>query len=107
MDSFPESEPSMTVVAIYPPPISVCKYIKHMRQLKIATTVTDRSGGIQEYLNQINKYPLLSIEDEVECARRIQKNDDEAYQRLVCANLRFVVSVAKQYQNKGLTLCIN
>ena len=75
-----------------------------MRQLKIATTVTDRSGGIQEYLNQINKYPLLSIEDEVECARRIQKNDDEAYQRLVCANLRFVVSVAKQYQNKGLTL---
>ena len=75
-----------------------------MRQLKIATTVTDRSGGIQEYLNQINKYPLLSIEEEVECARRIQKNDDEAYQRLVCANLRFVVSVAKQYQNKGLTL---
>lgn len=75
-----------------------------MRQLKIATTVTDRSGGIQEYLNQINKYPLLSIDEEVECARLIAKNDVQAYERLVCANLRFVVSVAKQYQNKGLTL---
>ena len=75
-----------------------------MRQLKIATTVTDRSGGIQEYLNQINKYPLLTIDEEVECARLIAKNDLRAYERLVCANLRFVVSVAKQYQNQGLSL---
>lgn len=76
-----------------------------MRQLKITPTITDRSGeALERYLQEIGREPLVSAEEEVVLARRIRRGDEEALRRLVCANLRFVVSVAKQYQGQGLGL---
>ena len=76
-----------------------------MRQLKITNSITSRgSQSLEDYLNDISKQPLLTAEEEVKLAQRIHNDDREALERLVCDNLRFVVSVAKQYQNQGLTL---
>ena len=76
-----------------------------MRQLEITNSITSRgSQSLEDYLNDISKQPLLTTEEEVKLAQRIHNDDREALERLVCANLRFVVSVAKQYQNQGLTL---
>jgi len=76
-----------------------------MRQLKITKSITNReSASLDKYLQEIGKYELISIEEEVELAQRIRKGDQEAIEKLTQANLRFVVSVAKQYQNQGLTL---
>lgn len=76
-----------------------------MRQLKITNSITSRgSQSLEDYLNDISKQPLLTAEEEVKLAQRIRNDDRKALERLVCANLRFVVSVAKQYQNQGLTL---
>lgn len=76
-----------------------------MRQLKIANKITNReSASLEKYLSEIGKMPLIGPEEEVELARRIKNGDDEALTKLTNANLRFVVSVAKQYQYQGLTL---
>ena len=76
-----------------------------MRQLKITKSITNReSASLDKYLQEIGKYELISIEEEVELAQRIRKGDQVAIEKLTQANLRFVVSVAKQYQNQGLTL---
>lgn len=76
-----------------------------MRQLKIQKQITNReSQSLDKYLQEIGKIPLLSMEEEAELARRIRQGDEEALEKLVKANLRFVVSVAKQYQNQGLPL---
>ena len=76
-----------------------------MRQLKINASITRRDGEIlDKYLQDIGREPMLSPDEEVELARRIRKGDRNALDRLVRANLRFVVSVAKQYQNQGLAL---
>lgn len=76
-----------------------------MRQLKITKTITNReSEALERYLQEISKERLVSIEEEVELAQRIRKGDQKALERLTRANLRFVVSVAKQYQNQGLSL---
>ncbi|MBQ4392790.1 MAG: RNA polymerase sigma factor RpoD/SigA [Prevotella sp.] len=76
-----------------------------MRQLKITKSITNReSESLEKYLQEIGKEELISIEEEVELAARIRKGDRCALERLTRANLRFVVSVAKQYQNQGLSL---
>lgn len=76
-----------------------------MRQLKISKQVTNRDTlSIDKYLYEIGKYELISIEEEIDLAKKIKSNDRAALDKLVKANLRFVVSVAKQYQNQGLTL---
>ncbi|MCS7035706.1 MAG: RNA polymerase sigma factor RpoD/SigA [Saprospiraceae bacterium] len=76
-----------------------------MRQLKIAHKITAReSQALERYLMEIGKIPLLTPEREVELTRRIREGDVEALHELTQANLRFVVSVAKQYQNQGLSL---
>lgn len=76
-----------------------------MRQLKITKSITNReSASLDKYLQEIGHEPLISVEEEVELAQRIRQGDKEALERLTRANLRFVVSVAKQYQNQGLTL---
>ncbi len=76
-----------------------------MRQLKITKSITNReSASLDKYLQEIGKYDLISVDEEVELARRIKKGDKEAIDKLIRANLRFVVSVAKQYQNQGLSL---
>ncbi len=76
-----------------------------MRQLKISKQVTNRdTPSLDKYLHEIGKVEMISAEEEVELARRIKKGDDQALNRLIRANLRFVVSVSKQYQNQGLTL---
>jgi len=76
-----------------------------MRQLKITKSITNReSASIDKYLQDIGKEPLITVEEEVELAQRIKKGDKRALEKLVKANLRFVVSVAKQYQNQGLSL---
>ncbi len=76
-----------------------------MRQLKITKQVTNRDTlSLDKYLHEIGKVELLSAETEVELAKRIKKGDSEALDTLVKANLRFVVSVSKQYQNQGLSL---
>jgi RNA polymerase primary sigma factor len=76
-----------------------------MKQLKITTKITSRdSYSIDKYLNEISKLPMVSEEEEVALAIKIRKGDQMAANRLVQANLRFVVSVAKQYQNQGLSL---
>ena len=76
-----------------------------MRQLKITNKITSReSMALEKYLNDIGKIPLVSIDEEADLARRIRMGDEVALEKLTEANLRFVVSVAKQYQNQGLTL---
>jgi len=76
-----------------------------MRQLKITKSITNReSQSLEKYLQEIGKVDLITPEEEVQLAIRIKVNDQKALERLVNANLRFVVSVAKQYQNQGLTL---
>lgn len=76
-----------------------------MRQLKITKQVTNRDTlSLDKYLHEIGKVELLSAEKEVELAKRIKKGDREALESLIKANLRFVVSVSKQYQNQGLSL---
>ena len=76
-----------------------------MRQLKITQSITNRaSAALDKYLVEIGREDLITTDEEVELAQRIHKGDERALERLVCANLRFVVSVAKQYQNQGLSL---
>jgi len=76
-----------------------------MRQLKITKSITNRdSESLEKYLNEVAKEEMISIEEEVQLAQRIRQGDQRALERLVKANLRFVVSVAKQYQNQGLSL---
>jgi RNA polymerase primary sigma factor len=76
-----------------------------MRQLKITKSITNReSASLDKYLSEIGREELITIEEEVELAQRIRKGDRAALEKLTRANLRFVVSVAKQYQNQGLTL---
>ena len=76
-----------------------------MRQLKITKSITSRdSQSLDKYLQEIGREQLLTVEEEVELSQRIRKGDRQALDTLVKSNLRFVVSVAKQYQNQGLTL---
>ncbi len=76
-----------------------------MRQLKISKSITNReSESLEKYLQEIGKVDLITPEEEVQLAIRIKQGDQQALDRLTKANLRFVVSVAKQYQNQGLTL---
>jgi RNA polymerase primary sigma factor len=76
-----------------------------MRQLKITRSITNReSASLDKYLQEIGREDLISVEEEVELAQAIRKGDRRALERLTRANLRFVVSVAKQYQNQGLSL---
>ena len=76
-----------------------------MRQLKITKSITNReSASLDKYLQEIGREELVSPEEEVELAQRIRKGDQRALEKLTRANLRFVVSVAKQYQNQGLSL---
>lgn len=76
-----------------------------MRQLKITKQVTNReTASLDKYLQEIGKEDLISADEEVELAKRIRNGDRRALERLTKANLRFVVSVSKQYQNQGLTL---
>lgn len=76
-----------------------------MRQLKITKQITKReSQSLEQHLQEIGKIPLLTSEEEISLAKRIKKGDKEALDKLVNANLKFVISVAKQYQNQGLSL---
>lgn len=76
-----------------------------MRQLKITVAITSRKGeALERYLQEISHEDMVNIEEEAELARRIHNGDQEALEKLVRANLRFVVSVAKQYQGQGLAL---
>jgi RNA polymerase primary sigma factor len=75
-----------------------------MRHLKISNQITNRSeASINRYFQEINRYQLITVEEEVELTLRIKNGDNVALEKLVVANLRFVVSVAKQYQNQGLS----
>lgn len=76
-----------------------------MRQLKITAKITNRESlSLEKYLNDIAKIPMVSPDEEIDLAIRIKKGDEEALNKLTRGNLRFVVSVAKQYQNQGLSL---
>lgn len=76
-----------------------------MRQLKITKSITNReSASLDKYLQEIGRLQMISIDEEVELAQASRKGDAMALHRFVNANLRFVVSVAKQYQNQGLSL---
>ena len=76
-----------------------------MRQLKITKSITNReSASLDKYLQEIGREELISVEEEVELAQKIRMGDERALEKLTRANLRFVVSVAKQYQNQGLSL---
>src|SRR5947207_14088091 len=76
-----------------------------MRQLKITKSITNReSQSLEKYLQEIGREPMINAEEEVKLAIRIRQGDQAALDKLTKANLRFVVSVAKQYQNKGLSL---
>lgn len=78
---------------------------KPMRQLKITKQITNReSQSIDKYLQEIGRMDMLTADEEVELAREIKKGNEEALRKLVRSNLRFVVSVAKQYQNQGMAL---
>lgn len=75
-----------------------------MRQLKITKQITQRNGdSLSRYFQEINNYPMISAEEEVELSVLIRNGDPNALKKLVLANLRFVISVAKQYQNRGLS----
>lgn len=75
-----------------------------MRQLKIMPSVTARTQTVDDYLRDLGKLEMITPEEETELAVGIQASDDAAFKRMVEANLRFVVSVAKKYQNRGLYL---
>lgn len=75
-----------------------------MRQLKIQQSVTDRSGTLDRYMREVNSLPMISPDEETDLAYRILSGDDMAFQKLVEANLRFVISVAKQYQGNSMEL---
>ena len=76
-----------------------------MRQLKITNKITNRESlALDKYLNDIGKIPMLNADDEAELAKKIKEGDEDALEKLTSSNLRFVVSVAKQYQNQGLSL---
>ncbi|MBO4646045.1 MAG: sigma-70 family RNA polymerase sigma factor [Bacteroidales bacterium] len=76
-----------------------------MRQIKISNSITNRdSASLERYLSDIAREPLITADEEVELARRIRSGDREAMERLVTTNLRFVVSIAKKYQNQGIGL---
>lgn len=76
-----------------------------MRQLTIGQSITNReAGSVDRYLQEIKRVALISVEEEISLAKKIHEGDESALERLVKANLRFVVSVAKQYQNRGLSL---
>jgi RNA polymerase primary sigma factor len=76
-----------------------------MRQLKISKSITNReSASLDKYLQEISREPMITVEEEVQLAQRIRQGDHRALEKLTRANLRFVVSVAKQYQNQGLSL---
>src|SRR5574344_1185840 len=76
-----------------------------MRQLKINKSITNRSSAaLDKYLVEIGREELITTDEEVELAQRIHRGDQQALEKLTRANLRFVVSVAKQYQNQGLSL---
>ena len=76
-----------------------------MRQLKITKSITNRdTASLDKYLQEIAKVDLISAEEEVKLAVKIREGDEDALHKLTNANLRFVVSVAKQYQNQGLSL---
>ena len=76
-----------------------------MRQLKITKSITNReSASLDKYLQEIGREELITVDREVELAGRIRNGDRAALEELVRSNLRFVVSVAKQYQNQGLSL---
>ena len=76
-----------------------------MRQLKITKSITNRdSASLDKYLTEISRLPLITIEEETILAQKIREGDEAALEKLTTANLRFVVSVAKQYQNQGLSL---
>ena len=95
MPSLPRHAQSLQTLKPYSP----------MRQLKINKSITNReSQSLDKYLQEIGKEELVSVEEEVELAQRIKKGDRKALEKLTKANLRFVVSVAKQYQNQGLSL---
>ncbi len=80
-------------------------FFTRMRQLKITKSITNReSASLDKYLQEIGRENLITVEEEVELAQRIRKGDRLALEKLTRANLRFVVSVAKQYQNQGLSL---
>jgi len=79
---------------------------RYMRQLKITKQITNRDAiSLEKYFNEISKKDMITASEEVELAVKIREGDEEALQKLVNANLRFVVSVAKQYQGGGLKLC--
>lgn len=87
------------------PANSLKETLRFMRQLKITKSITSRdSASLDKYLQEIGREQLLPVEEEVELSQRIRKGDRRALDKLVRANLRFVVSVAKQYQNQGLSL---
>ena len=76
-----------------------------MKQLQIKQSITDRSdSALKAYLKDVNKYPLLSAEEEKELGKRIKTGDKKAIEKLITSNLRFVISVAKQYQGQGIDL---
>ena len=76
-----------------------------MRQLNISKSITNReSASLDKYLQEISREPMITVEEEVQLAQRIRQGDHRALEKLTRANLRFVVSVAKQYQNQGLSL---
>src|ERR1700754_1851554 len=76
-----------------------------MRQLKISQSITNReSASLQQYLSDIAKIPMVTPQEEVVLTQKIKQGDQAALERLTSANLRFVVSVAKQYESSGLTL---
>ena len=76
-----------------------------MRQLKITKSITNReSTALEKYLQDISREAMVGLDEEIELAKRIREGDEKALERLTKANLRFVVSVAKQYQNQGLAL---
>lgn len=83
--------------------MKVAKQIQSKRTNKVSAT-NDHSSAISIYLNEINRVPLLSRQEEEELARRAAKGDEKAKEKLISANLRFVVNVAKKYQNQGLPL---
>ena len=75
-----------------------------MRELKITQSITTRDESLNRYLAEISKIPMLTTDEEVSLAAKIRHGDEEALEKLVKGNLRFVVSVAKQYQCKGISL---